>query len=738
MQKKLLLSAFTFTALWLAFCSYSAAQAPLYLVNDETTTRRVEFDFTDTQTFSPEALKLRIATVAPGFFQSGWRAGILSALPLFPDPGVYPFSPVELQKDVIRLTNYYERNGFPEPQVGYEVSLDSTKNQAAVVFNITEGRPLLIDSLSVAGPGNRPVVDQLAPELVSEWQAFTAEIDLESGQRLDQFKLVRLQDRTLGWFRDHGYPFANVSAETRIGENEFGADLFIKLFAGPRAHVSDIQLNGAKSVARNVVLRELPFSEGSLYSESDLTEGERQIFGLNLFQLATVNTVTDQPRDSTVDVIVRVREGPPRFINALTGYYSDGGLTGSAQWTHRNFTGGARAFTVSFQAQTGVGAVSPLPEIDYEARVSLRQPYFFNRSLSASIEPFARYRDDVVEKSTQYGITSSLLFEFGPLRSATLSTTLSRRTVGSDSTSLIDPSTLLPGDAFTINRGEFNLSTLLGNVDNPLNPRSGFVIRANASASGLYITDAAFGTLGVTASAFLPLAEDIGLVARGSAGGFFPLGGTDPANQQDYLAVRDELFFAGGTNDVRGWGTNQLGQRFLDFTTVDEDVAFDSTLAPTDYYRDKYSVRFRPVGAEAKVSGSVQLNLPLPLGPQWGARVFVDAGRTFSPAQGLYALYSNATSDFPGLSDLIDQFTNEQQAFRFGTGAGIQYLTPVGFLSLAVGWKINPSYFDVRRASDVFYEADIEDVEPGQADYSLVDESALRRLQFHIGLGQRF
>ncbi|MDX1440239.1 MAG: POTRA domain-containing protein, partial [Rubricoccaceae bacterium] len=132
------------------------AQAPLYLVNDETTVHRVGFDFTDTETFSATTLKLRIATVAPGFFQSGWRAGILSALPFVPEPGMYPFSPVELQKDVVRLENYYERNGFPETEVDYSVSLDSTRNAVDVAFSIAEGRPLLIDSLSLAGPGSRP------------------------------------------------------------------------------------------------------------------------------------------------------------------------------------------------------------------------------------------------------------------------------------------------------------------------------------------------------------------------------------------------------------------------------------------------------------------------------------------------------------------------------------------------------------------------------------------------------
>lgn len=721
------------------------AQDPLYLVNDSTAVRSVRFRFVDTQTLDPALLQLQIATAAPGFFESGWRKPVFGWLPFFSGSSVYPFVPIELQKDVVRLERYYRRNGFPRPSVDYLVRYDSTSNLANVLFNIDEGPPLLIDSLTFAGPGRREAYQQLAPELRREWFAFRDRIALQQDERLDDFRLVRLQDQTLGWLRERGYAFADVSAESRIDSSAFEADVRIKMTAGPRARYDQILIEGAESVDPVVVLRELPFVEGDAFEQSELTEGQRQIFGLNLFQLAAVSIVDSlsQRADSSVAVRVVVSEGPPRVITGFTGYTSAGGATGTAQWTHRNFFGGARSFTTSLRAQTGVGAVGLYPETDYEGRLSLRQPYLFDRRLSGTIEPFARYRDDVIERATSYGASASVLYEQATLQTASLGVTFSSRTVGSDSVSLVDPSSLLPGSAFSITRSQLRLGGTFGQVDDPLNPRSGFVVRPTAALAGLPFSDVSFASGGLAATVFVPFGRErrVGVVARLSGGVLYPFGDNDLANAEDYLALRDVLYFAGGTNDVRGWGGNLLGPKFIDFTTV-TDTSFAAFADEDDpvarYYAVKYGVRYRPVGAQAKISGSLQLNLPLPLGPQWGASAFLDAGRVFSPTEGLYDLYGNAVGDFPGLAGLIQRFREDEPAFRVGTGAGIQYLTPVGYLSFAVGVKLTPSFFDLRDPRDVFRVADIEDLQPGVPDFDTLGPGWTQRLAFHLAIGQSF
>ncbi len=65
----------------------------------------------------------------------------------------------------------------------------------------------------------------------------------------------------------------------------------------------------------------------------------------------------------------------------------------------------------------------------------------------------------------------------------------------------------------------------------------------------------------------------------------------------------------------------------------------------------------------------------------------------------------------PADSALADQLDLEG-GLRIGTGAGIQYLTPVGFISFAIGVKVNPSYLDIRSPALVYCGSSINADEP--------------------------
>src|SRR5690606_31173657 len=70
---------------------------PLFLVDEETNVRAISFRFDSTQTFEEGELKAQIATTEPGFFDR------LKRILPFMEPAPYPFSPLELQRDVARL-----------------------------------------------------------------------------------------------------------------------------------------------------------------------------------------------------------------------------------------------------------------------------------------------------------------------------------------------------------------------------------------------------------------------------------------------------------------------------------------------------------------------------------------------------------------------------------------------------------------------------------------------------------
>jgi len=692
----------------LASSAPSAAQAPLTLANDSTWVRSLEFDVSGRASFNEADLQLQIATAARPRRVLIWKGG---------DPSEYLLDPFELAKDVVRLENYFGRNGFPRASGDFHVELDTASNSAGVTIEIDAGPPRLIRDVVFRGPGQSDVRDQIDPSFYDEWTAFTENISLQTGDRLSDFGLTSLRSETINGFRNRGYAFADVGVEAFPDETGLLADVRLKVNAGPRARVDSIHVEGATSVTTQVVTRELPFKEGDWFDASALAEGQREIFGLNLFQLAVVNATEGQPRDSTVSILVRVREGPTRILNAFGGYFTEGGVTARGSITHRNFLGGARSVTAGGEARTGWLGTVTTPRgsdiRDLQASISLRQPYFLDRRVSLTAQPFYRLRDDEIENSRAAGATSTLLFTRSALETASFTTGYQFRRLINAQTSLglVDPTSST--DTVTLKTEDLQSQTLQigldatwGRLDNTLQPRRGIVIRPSAS----FIPGPSLATVRgrIAVTALYPFNERVGVAVRATAGTISALGSTSFDSSDEYILLRDQLFYAGGTSDVRGWSSTRLGPKAFSVIRLPEEDAEGRPIPESDDLdfvpRDPRDVNYIGAGGRSKVSGSVQLNLPFPgLGDLWGTNLFLDAGRVVSPSSVPSTLFrSTGNPADASLAEILDR----ESDLRLGAGFGIQYLSPVGFVSFALGYKLNPSDLDLRRAADVYCGAD--------------------------------
>ncbi len=259
-----------------------------------------------------------------------------------------------------------------------------------------------------------------------------------------------------------------------------------------------------------------------------------------------------------------------------------------------------------------------------------------------------------------------------------------------------------------IDKSSLTLSGSFSHLDDVANPRRGWLLYPVAELTVPEpLTTVQFGRLDLTASVFHPLSRNVVLAGRISAGRLFPFGKSVPAPGEDarfeFIRLRDESMTAGGTNDVRGWGNRLLGPKFPE---VDARLEGSDTVFSSDGYV--------PIGALARISGSLELRLPAPgLPSAWGTHLFLDAGKVWTPDE----RFTQAVS-IPVEGDL-----------RFSTGAGISYLTPVGAVRLSLAYKLNPSTLDLRSADEVL-DALLEDrpVESVEPDWS-------RRLHLHLSLG---
>jgi outer membrane protein assembly factor BamA len=217
--------------------------------------------------------------------------------------------------------------------------------------------------------------------------------------------------------------------------------------------------------------------------------------------------------------------------------------------------------------------------------------------------------------------------------------------------------------------------------------------------------------LDLGATAYLPVTSTVGFTFRAGAGRIFPRGNSLEAAGSEspfvsLLRLRDVSFTAGGTRDVRGWGSLLVGPKIPQVELQQEG---DSTVAVAS--------RYTPVGGLARLVGSVEFHFPMPIGPEaFQPYLFYDGGRIWIP-----------DSRFALNAGVIDE-----DSYYHAVGVGIGYQTVVGAIQVALGYKLNPSALDRRSPQDV-----LDALTAGNPIESAPTRSS-RRFHLHFSIGATF
>ena len=133
---------------WIGIARNSWAQSSYSDIRSSAEVGSIGFRFTDTESFPAAELGGVLALKGR---KSLYRVRkIAGALPLIGPPAKYRFDPVELQKDVVRLTRFYQRSGFLHPAVDYELRPNEQGDVVDVTFVISEGASVTLRDLWVA------------------------------------------------------------------------------------------------------------------------------------------------------------------------------------------------------------------------------------------------------------------------------------------------------------------------------------------------------------------------------------------------------------------------------------------------------------------------------------------------------------------------------------------------------------------------------------------------------------
>jgi outer membrane protein assembly complex protein YaeT len=527
--------------------------------------------------------------------------------------------------DLKRIQAFYADHGYPDARVtGFDVKLNAKQDLADVSVTISEGDPVKVAAVTFSGG-----FDVIPPTHLATLQQ---QVPLKVGQPRDRQLVVTTHEMALNELRDHGFPYAQVATGEDDGPGGKSATLTFTAQPGTLAHFGPVEIAGNKSVSDHVIRRELAYEPGDLYRRSLVQDTQRRLYGMELFQFATVEPRNVDQQPAEVPTRVTVAEGNHQRVNFGAGYGTEEKARVDAEYHHLNFLGGARS----------AGVHARWSSLDRGLRLDFTQPYVFRPRLSLGVEAQQWYTYTPAYQSIVSGGKATLTHRADQHTSLSVSMT-SEHDSSSIATAVLgdlklrnnlialglDPRT--GQQSGTLNAAGFDFTHSA--ADNPLNAHHGYQIAFHTEEAGKLLPGT-FNYVAVSADGrhYLPFGDTVVLASRVQLGNIAP-GGRDQA-----LVPFAKKYFLGGATSIRGWGR------------YDVSPLSESGL---------------PIGGNSLFAFSEELRAPLH--GNWGGVLFLDAGNVWADSWGIK------------LNDL-----------KYAVGPGLRYETPIGPLRFDVGWQLNP------------------------------------------------
>lgn len=679
---------------------------------DDLVVRQLSFKGNDN--ISSQVLEASIETTKSALFA---RSGLLRWIGL---GAKRYFNQRDFEEDVLRIEVLYKRSGFPSVQV--DTLVERTAEDVFITFNIVEGEPIRVVELSIGG------LDTLPPDVR---EGLALDLPLVEGDIFNRAVMQASADTIAQRLRNRGYPTADVLVGYVVRTSELEARVTLDAIPGVRAWIGSVSVEGESRIDSATVVSLLTARPGEWYSENDLFQSQRNLYGANLFRLASVQLDTTRfvPGDERVPLKVQVTESPPRRARMSLGYGSNDCLRSSAGITFRDFLGGGRVLDITGRvSKVGVGRpldwgmeesiCSPIADdtigsslLNYGITTALRRPAFLSPNNTLVMTGFVERRSEFkVYRRREIGASVGITRET-PVRRLPVALTytmLFGRTVASPFSFCAFFNSCEPVDVEFLSRTQrlasLSATATIPRANNPVDPTRGYVATTEVTLASRYIGSSAeqqFTRVLADYAWYRPILRDVVLSWRLRGGMIFSpvhLEGSDVP-----YVPPEQRFYGGGPSDVRGYQRNQLGPVIYYATRghVDSTEANGEPLDPDQ-------VRIAATGGNTMAVGNLELRIPSPIfSERLRLAAFVDVGGVWQ---------RGATA--------VD--------LRVTPGFGIRVSTPLG-----------PARFDVGYNPMGLQEGEFFIVEPNgqltpdpsRSPFRLEDRDGLT---FHFAVGQPF
>ena len=521
----------------------------------------------------------------------------------------------DLEYDNLRIRDFYMQNGYLDSKVDKPfVRVNFDNYTADMSYQIEEGKPYHISKISISQ----------AEEVATE-EEIRDVITLKDGEIFNIKKFRDDADKIKTIIADKSYAYVQVVPDLKKNEKDLTVEVVFKIMPGSKVQIRNVLLSGNNRTLDRIVRRELYLGPGDMYSLTDLKDSRNAIGRLGFFE---GNTIEEKRVDnSTMDLIVKLKEAPTGNIQLGGGYGSYGGLLVSIGVNDRNV----------FGSGIDVGMKAERSQTTQSYSFNISNPRLNDSDFSGNFSIF----HSAYDYNDYTTLTDGLSLGTGHRFSRHITGYVGYGYSKNDYEFATDFNTTQYGDQSyfeAYDKSSITISAKWDSTDDFYLPREGFDLSQSFEQSGLG-GKANFFKARTNLGIYRGLEEYVGFDAIFRYKARFY-----DAIDTGYIPLA-EKFYMGGIGSVRGY----------------ESYSLSPMVADTNGYDSYNGTQIRRVGGTATFSNSVELSLPLIPKAKMRMVTFLDWGTIMDDVT--KNLFLNTVS-------------------RGGYGLGLEWFSPVGPIQL--------------------------------------------------------
>ncbi len=293
-----------------------------FTVDEGSQTRIKEIFFSGNEAFSDSDLKDQLSIKVQSLLSKG------------------VFQENKLENDKLALETYYRDRGYIDVKV-VEVKREiveskNGRNYLSLTFYFDEGNQWTFGEINISG--NQLFSDDELLLLIHHKQG-----DLINKTRFDM-DFARLSDL----YYNDGYIYNDIQLKETRDEQNHTVSYTLNIIEKGRAHIENIIIKGNVKTLDFVLYREIPLSEGDIFSKQKVIAGIQNLYNTGLFSTVAPETPYGSA-EGLMDLVINVEEGKNTDIQfgvTFTGAAGEYPVAGFLKWNENNFRGRGETLSI--------------------------------------------------------------------------------------------------------------------------------------------------------------------------------------------------------------------------------------------------------------------------------------------------------------------------------------------------------------------------------------------------------